>query len=342
MKEVLAEYADKHIKEPNMAVDLSSEILFTVFMDEWLENLKFSIAPTTYEGYRLILDKHITPHFEPQKIKVKDLTSAHIQHYVKTKMKTLSPNTVIKHLRNISKCLDGAIKQKLIMFNPVKGIDMPKKVKYTDAKHYNEKEIELLLKCSVGDPLEMVILLTVFYGLRRSEVLGLKYNAIDFENKTLEIKHTVTQFNSKSVHRLDATKNDSSCAVVPLPNLVLEKLKNWETQQTQYKLLQPNNYVDEGYVCTLPDGNLIRPNFISQHFKLLLAKNNLRHIRFHDLRHSSASYLKYLGFDLKDIQTWLRHSDIQTSMNLYTHLDMEAKSGIADKLDARIANMGLQ
>jgi integrase len=101
------------------------------------------------------------------------------------------------------------------------------------------------------------------------------------------------------------------------------------------KLLQPNDYVDSGYVCTAFDGNLLRPDFVSQHFSLLLSKNDLPHIRFHDLRHSAACYLKYLGFDLKDIQTWLRHGDIQTTMNLYVNLDMEAKTQIADRLNEK-------
>jgi integrase len=90
----------------------------------------------------------------------------------------------------------------------------------------------------------------------------------------------------------------------------------------------------------MPDGNPMKPDYVSRHFKRLLKKNGIKPVRFHDLRHSSASYLKYLGFDLKDIQTWLRHADIQTSMNLYTHLDMEAKTIIAEKLDSRISGFG--
>lgn len=84
----------------------------------------------------------------------------------------------------------------------------------------------------------------------------------------------------------------------------------------------------------------MKPDYVSRHFKLLLSKNDLKTIRFHDIRHSSASYLKHLGFDLKDIQVWLRHADIQTSMNLYTHLDMDAKRNIAKKLDNRITALG--
>ena len=106
-----------------------------------------------------------------------------------------------------------------------------------------------------------------------------------------------------------------------------------------HKSFQPYDYIDEGYVCTQNDGSLIKPSYVSKHFALILRKNGMPHIRFHDLRHSSASYLKYLGFDMKDIQTWLRHADIQTTMNLYTHLDMTAKAEIANRLDSRLIKL---
>lgn len=257
--------------------------------------------------------------------------------YVIFKLKTLSPNTVRKHLANISKCLDSAVRQSMISFNPVKRIDLPKKVKYTGAKHFNEEQIECLLNYSKGDPLEIVILLTVFYGLRKCETLGLKWDAIDFENNTITIKHTVVRI-SKEIHKQDSTKNDSSYATIPLPDMIKKELKKWRAKQLEHKIMQPNDYIDEGYVCTRIDGSLIMPDYVSRYFKLLLKKNNLPLIRFHDLRHSAASYLKYLRFDLKDIQTWLRHKDIQTTMNIYTHLDMTAKENIANNLNERFAN----
>jgi len=316
--------------------DLSKDVLFIDFYREWLENLRHSIAATTYDGYSLILKSHILPFFEPKKLKVNDLTPAHIQQYVNLKMKSISPNTIIKHLRNISKCLDSAVRQNIIAFNPAKRIEMPKKIRYTGAKCYNEKQIEQLLECSKGDPLEIVILLTIFYGLRRSEVLGLKWNAIDMENDTISIKHTVVQVD-KTIHKKDTAKNDSSYAVIPMPNMIKTKLKKWKAQQAERRLLQPNDYVDEGYICTNFDGSLIKPNFVTQHFQVLLKNNDLPKIRFHDLRHSSAGYLKYLKFDLKDIQVWLRHKDIQTTVNIYLDLDMKAKSEIANTLEERLS-----
>ena len=331
-KEVLADY---NLQK----TDLSKDAVFTEFMEIWLETLRHSIAPSTYDAYKFTIKAHILPFFGPKKLKVRDIAPAHIQQYINSKMKTLSANTVRKHLVNISKCLDSAVKQNMIAFNPAQRVEKPKKVRYTGAKRYNEEQIEQLLACSKGDPLEIVILLTVFYGLRRSEVLGLKWSAVDMDNDTITIKHTVVVV-GKNIHMNDTTKNDSSYAVIPMPERIKAEFKRWRVAQLQHKLLQPNDYSDSGYICTQMDGRLIKPNYVSQHFQVLLHNHDLPKIRFHDLRHSSAGYLKYLGFDLKDIQTWLRHKDIQTTMNIYVNLDMTAKRNIANSLNEKFAKFG--
>ena len=319
--------------------DVFNDMDFVVFAELWLEKLKPSISPVTYDGYSITLKAHILPYFRTLGVSVKDVTPATIQGYVNDKLsKGLSGNTVRRHLANISKCLDSAVKQNIIAYNPVKRIEKPKAQKFTGAKFYNQVQIDRLLEVSKGDPLEVVILLTLFYGLRRSEVLGLKWGAIDFESKTIAISHTVVRI-GKEIHMLDRTKNDSSNATFPIPDNILARLYELKAQQEEYKALQPNDYIDNGYICTKLNGELFLPCYVSKRFALILKKNNLPHIRFHDLRHSSASYLKHLGFDLKDIQTWLRHKDIQTTMNLYTHLDMEAKSNIADTLNAKFQRL---
>jgi len=115
-------------------------------------------------------------------------------------------------------------------------------------------------------------------------------------------------------------------------------LNRLREKQTQDKLLQPNDYIDEGYIFTKTDGQLIAPTYVTKHFKDIFIKNNLQVIRLHDLRHSTASYLLHLGFSMKEIQMWLGHGDIGTTMNIYVNLDMEAKNSIADNLNMRFQN----
>jgi len=328
LTEILAEYSTK-------GIDLNRDIEFLDFMEQWLETMKISVASSTHHYYVVLFKKHIRPFFEGRRLKLSELTPMHIQQYVNAKVAVMSPNTVKKHLVNMSKCLNSAVNQNIIPFNPVSRIEKPKAIKFTGAKFYNENQIEQLLEHSKGDPLEIVILLAVYYGLRRSEVLGLKWNAIDFVSKTIAIEHTVVKTGSV-IHKRDRTKNDASNATFPLPDKIALALKQWQTHQQELKALQPNDFPEIEYVCTYADGRPLSPDFVTQHFVRLLDKKGLPRIRFHDLRHSSASYLKFLGFDLKDIQVWLRHKDIQTTLNLYTHLDMEAKMNIANKIDARL------
>jgi len=128
-------------------------------------------------------------------------------------------------------------------------------------------------------------------------------------------------------------------AVLPLPNLIKVHLLKWKDEQARRKELQPNSYHSSDYVCTMFDGQLMKTDYVSKHFKLIMAKNNLPLVRFHDLRHSAGTYLKYLGFDLRDIQSWLRHADLKTT-SLYTHMDLGAKALIGERLDAKLTQMG--
>ncbi len=296
-----------------------------------------SIAPSTYDAYRLVVCNQLIPYYEPKKLKVKDLTPLHIQDYINFKMQAVSANTVRKHIIIISRALDSAVKHNIIVFNPAKRIDMPKKVKYMGAKFYNAKQIEGLLEGSKGDPLELVILLTAFYGLRRSECLGLKWDAIDFENKTITIRHTVV-VGTRTLYQRDITKNVSSHRTLPLSNMIADKLKFIKEKQLQIMQQHPNYDISNAYVCVKDDGSLIKPNYVSQHFPLLLKKIGMPVIRFHDLRHSAATYLLSLGFNMKEVSEWLGHGDITTTLNIYAHVDNQSKRNMANKLEERFKN----
>jgi len=143
-------------------------MVYADFMEHLLETMKISISPVTYDGYSYMFKAHIVPYFKAKKLKVKDVTPYNIQEYVNYKLSLgLSPNTVHRQMANISKCLNSAVKQNIIAFNPAKRIEMPKKERFTGAKFYNEKQIEQLLECSKGGPLEIALLLTLFYGIRQ-------------------------------------------------------------------------------------------------------------------------------------------------------------------------------
>ena len=192
--------------------------------------------------------------------------------------------------------------------------------------------------------LEVPVILSAFYGLRRSEALGLKWSAIDFEQKTLCIKHTVCRISVDGkdvIVRKDTTKNKTSLRTLPLipdvEKLLLKTKKQQESNRRKCRNAYNKEFLD--YVCVDDMGNLLRPDYLSQHLQTVLKRNNLKHIRYHDLRHSCASLLLANGVSLKEIQDWLGHSDFSTTANIYSHLEYGAKVKSANKI---AENLSLQ
>lgn len=174
-----------------------------------------------------------------------------------------------------------------------------------------------------------------FYGFRRSEVLGLRWSSIDFKNNKIKVEHTAILVGAKTTY-VDDTKTKSSFRTLPLISNVKEYLLKLKEKQKQDKEIFGDSYQDNDYICKWVDGRPILPNYVTQKFKEIITKNDLEPIRFHDLRHSSASLLIQLGFSLKDIQEWLGHGDVSTTGNIYTHLLFESKIEIGDRLQEQL------
>lgn len=307
-------------------------ILFCDFIEEWLEMMRTKVGETTYASYALNVERSIIPFFRERNCTIQDLERhpKHIQDYYQSLLEAgLSPTTVIRRHANVRKCLQYAFQLGIIKSNPADRVEKPRKAKF-NATIYNREELERLFTVARGDPLELPIIMGAFYGLRRSEVLGLKWSAIDFEKKTISIRHTVTEVcvdGKSTVLQRDTTKTKSSCRTLPLVPPLEQVLNVVRKQQAINRQVCGNCYCMDylDYVVVNPIGELMKPNFITQHFAILLEKNNMKKIRFHDLRHSCASLLYANGVSLKEIQEWLGHSDISTTSNIYTHLDFSSK-----------------
>ena len=317
-------------------VRLDNDILFADFMLKWLEIAKSSIQITTYASYQGMIQGVIEPYFRKEGIRLADLKAVDLQEFYTKQLERVTANSVIHYHANIHKALKYAVKIDLIPTNPADKVERPKKNAFR-GDFYSAEEINALLAIVRGTKLEIPVLLGAFYGLRRSEVLGLKWDAIDFEANTLEIRHILTQAyldGKKVLVQADRAKNKSSLRTLPLIPQIRDRLLELKGQQEVYKKLCGRCYNKEylGYLCVDEVGNILRPNYISESFPKLLKANGMRPIRFHDLRHSCASLLLANGVPMKQIQEWLGHSDFSTTANIYAHLDYSSKLSSAQAM----------
>lgn len=307
---------------------------FLNFMRSWLDDVvTHNVRANTMTQYRYVFESYIAKYKPFQGVKLRNLTPALIQSYYNAQLKAgLSPNTIRKHHANIHRCLDYAVRLGLIPSNPSAMTELPAKRKYRGATAYTPEQLKTLLGLFQGDPLETVVTLTVTYGFRRSEICGLRWEAIDFDKGTIHICHTAVLDKGKVVYA-DETKTATSNRILPLTSTMSAYLKRVKAKQLENKVLFGAAYIDSGYVCVQPNGSPIRPDYASNHFRRKLAEAGLPVIRFHDLRHSAVYTLRQGGCDAKDIQVWLGHSDVSTTLNVYGHLlggDMSRLGNVID------------
>lgn len=319
---------------------LHKNMLFSSYLYYWLENIeKYMIEENTYASYYANVMCRIIPYFENSLITLGELSAIDIQSYYskclegykigKKEYSPVKPATVKRRHSNIRKALQYAYEIELIQKNPADFVALPKIIKY-EGYTYKKDELEELFEIVKDTKIEFAVLVAAFYGLRRSEIVGLKWDAIDFENKTISIKHTVTEYTLKGeVKRKekDRAKNQSSVRTLPLVEPFEKLLIKLFSQRSKNMKLFGNSYsrkyIDYIYVDEM--GERIKPGYVTQTYQKILRRNNLKIIRFHDLRHSCATLLYNNGVDLKDIQHWLGHSTITTTANVYTHFDYSRK-----------------
>lgn len=307
------------------------------------KNGNFYAVLSYYASYCSMVKRVIAPYFRERGITLQGLTPKDIQDFYLEKLKTVSASSVIHYHANIHRALKHAVKLDLIPTNPADKVDRPKKDRFIGS-FYDADEVNKLFEVSKGTKLEFPILFGAFYGLRRSEALGLKWDAIDFENDSITIRHTVTSVTldgKVQVVASDTTKTKSSLRTLPLVPFVKERLLVLKKEQENNRRLCGRSYHKQyaGYVCINEMGDLIKPHYVTEQFPKLLDANGLRRIRFHDLRHSCASLMLANGVPMKQIRDWLGHSDFSTTANIYAHLDYSTKLSSADTM---LSGLGFQ
>lgn len=266
-------------------------------------------------------------------IRLKDLTAQDIQTFYDEQLERVKANTVIHYHAIIKLALCYARKMGYIKENPIEQVEKPEKNKFVRT-YYTSDEVNQLISLTKGTKLEIAVIFACFYGLRRSECIGLKWSAFDFENNIFHINYTVvlTSVNGKrTLVTKDTAKTDATIRTMPLSSDIKKRLFEIKCMQDGNKKRLKKNYNNHwsDYLMVDENGDLISPDYVTDAFRRLTKKNKMRHIRFHDLRHTCASLLLNKGkgkVTMKDIQEWLGHSDYKTTANIYAHLDLSSKN----------------
>lgn len=329
---------------------IDRNILFSDFLYVWYHaypNMprKENVDSVTLEGYKEYIDLHIAPYFRAKKIRTTDISREVLNEYYKHKTLFgrvdgkggLSYNSVRLHRAVINLALQYAVEENLLAHNPnqyawiPKDNQAPKKMNF-----YNAEQVAELLELFHDRILGLMILITTYYGLRRSEMNGISWRSIDLVNDTITIQRVVVL--KKTIHRKEKTKNKFSNRTYPLLPDIKKKFLQLADIQKHNRERYGEFYFESDEIFVHPNGKPYYPSYSSHEFRKLMkqfvaeGKTKLPIYRWHDLRHSCASILLSLGWSMKDISEWLGHADIQTTMDLYAHVDLARKRALAAQI----------
>ena len=297
---------------------------FSVYVTRYLEARTKDLKATTATAYKSNARLHVLPKLGDRKVsEVKTLSV--LQGFVNELLESRNVKTVKKIMVIVSGALDEAALDGVIDVNPTNSVRYPKAEK-VEKRAFTKEQVNILLQAAeeAGEPLRAAIVLGVCYGLRRSEVLGLRWSDIDFDNALLHVRNTVTWYASLREEE-EKTKTEAGTRDIDLLGTTipyLRKLK--QTQQEKGMTL--------GKVCAWPDGRGVREEYISNSLKKLEKKVGLPDLTYHELRHTAASLLAPHVTD-KQLQEFMGHEDISTTKNIYVHQNEEERKKTSKKMD---------
>ena len=313
------------------------------YLKMWKELQINEVAETTYDGYHTYIDRHLIPYFKDLNLNIQDITAGHIFDYVNylsndggrkdNKIGGQSTTSIRKIISILRQVFDYAVLYSDIKINPALQVPMPKKTNKKDERQVflTAEDAQKMLDAFRDEEIGPIVFVTLYYGLRKSEALGLRWQAIDFYANTITINHTVV--GGSHIVAKDSTKSYCSRRTYELLPDVKDLLLKLKDQQEDYRLRLGSGYHNNDYIFKNPNGVPYRPDSLTRSFKRALARHGLPQMRYHDLRHSTASILVDKGWDINSIKEWLGHADISTTANIYAHISHRKKVSLAMDLD---------
>ena len=315
------------------------------FLNDWLDKVHIHrIQESTYNGYKSRVNGKMKKYFG-EKLTLADCKPRLIYGFYEYLREDGDSEQTILHYHNLlHTAFEYAIRREILEYNPMDRVERPQVKKFI-GDFYSVDEVKELLEKAKEDPIYIPIVLAVYCGLRRSEALGLSWSNIDFENDKIFIGQKVLEVvRDGKMEQIvsDEMKTESSrrsFKMIPeVKEILLEHKQKQELYQKQFRKAYSKKYLD--MVCVNPMGELIKPSYVTSHFPVLLERNGLRPIRFHDLRHTCASLLVSLDVNMKVIQKYLGHSNMSTTADIYSHLDANATGEAGMKLGKLLADDG--
>ena len=334
-REVVAQYEQEFWQEQERGGRPPADIPVYDYLVSYLKRVEPELQKNTIVSYRSMTNGKIRRYFQrrPQ-LTVGNLKPQDIQDFYQSLFADgVVANTVIHYHALLRRAFQQAFKEERIDANPFDRVGRPKKNKF-HGENYTQEELLTLLHLARGDVIYPAILLAGAMGLRRSEALGVRWSRIDWEKRTVLLDTKIVEYREngkKKVEPVEEMKNKSSRRTLPLPDPVVEMLQVQKEHREVYRKMFQGSYNAQylDYVCVNQLGELLRPSYVTDHFRELLEKYGLRHIRFHDLRHTFASLLINQDVPLINVSNFLGHSDLSTTANIYAHLDKASKQASA-------------
>lgn len=311
----------KRVMSEIEAEPIQSDDTVEHYIEQWLTEQSKSLKEITMIAYRQYADKHIIPFFKD--VKISEFTPRKVQEYVDLKRQTLDADSIRKHLSVINGAANEATRDGL-MSGDFSGrvLRLPKKEKFV-GKAYTVEQVRQLLEAAEkeGEPILSAIVLAVFFGLRRSEVCGLRWCDVDLEQRSVHIQNTVVE-NGSYFEESETTKTKNSNRKLVIPEIIYDYLVKLKARHDELGLMRGN-------VVAWEDDRVVYPSYITRKRSQLMKKNGLEVVRLHDLRHTAASLMLARGMSIYDVSKFLGHEDITTTSNVYGHIIDEQRTRAA-------------
>lgn len=315
-------------------------ITVSEYLLDWLKvYAEPNLSITTIDGYCVNIKNHINPYIG--NIPIQKLRPINIQElYNQLKLNGrsdgkggLSGKSILYVHRVLREGLEHAVRNQLLSRNPASDVKPPTIEKYT-AEVFNSEEVCMLLETIKNTEYELPIALSAILGLRRGEVLGLKWSNVNLDEQNLNINNQIIPTSKGIINKKPKSKD--SIRTIPIPSIIISMIKKQQRQQRENKLRFGAGYKDNNLLCCKIDGSPFSPTYFTKVFSNILSEKGFKHIRFHDLRHSAATNMLKSGADIKTVSTILGHSNIGITLDIYSHVEDSMKRDAIDKVQNAI------